>query len=373
MKSCLLSWICYVELDVLCSVAFKSDPTWLLWHCGVGLSENLTKWLLLLSELTLLVKATEIHEWPSGGSSIQITNTKKHVGCPPICWVCRVGGVVCSIKLEVFWSLSNVFVSGRHRHWEGRVGRRSTAGWPKQQQALLHTSVLCNDRFCMTLDHPDPPGPTRDQNTNRPLRTTQDAVYPGPPGTTWNHQRQQEKTWFCANNLWLHKTGLCNKHLLIAVTMTQFGIKGRRTGLDWWPTWGTRSRCSEPAPATTILSIWEKLDNCHLVGQGFPFSHEVLELDKVEHSVFIFVKFLETSLNLGRGWSLAHIEKETWTGLRLVKLRSKSFFVTSPSLSLSRAAKAELTWTYVGTLLLGQTRLTSPCWFACWWCPAWRS
>ena len=53
---------------------------------------------------------------------------------------------------------------------------------------------------------------------------------------------------------------------------------------------------------------------------------------------------------LGRGWSLTHFEEETWTGLRLVKLRSKSFFVTSPSLSLSRAAKAELTWTYVGTL-----------------------
>ena len=36
----------------------------------------------------------------------------------------------------------------------------------------------------------------------------------------------------------------------------------------------------------------------HLIRQRLPLAHEVLELHKVEHSVFIFVKFLETCLDL---------------------------------------------------------------------------
>ena len=96
----------------------------------------------------------------------------------------------------------------------------------------------------------------------------------------------EEKWWLAhlRDKVDVQRANACKKKFTIIIV-----IKGQQSTLQ--------IKSQQLYPVDTIKCFLQ----IHLVWQRLPLPHEVLELDKVEHPVFVFVKLLEARINLEEG------------------------------------------------------------------------
>ena len=96
-----------------------------------------------------------------------------------------------------------------------------------------------------------------------------------------------EENWWQAHlrdKVDVQRANACKKKFTIIIV-----IKGQQSTLQ--------IKSQQLYPVDTIKCFLQ----IHLVWQRLPLPHEVLELDKVEHPVFVLVKLLEARINLEEG------------------------------------------------------------------------